>query len=68
MANRMKEWASARLIVARIDLGERRLAHVPAADGPLVILLQEEGPHQPEQAAFVGEDADHFGPSNDLLV
>src|SRR5665811_509501 len=48
----MKEWASACLIVARVDLGEGRLAHVPAADGPLVVLFQEEGTDEAQQTAL----------------
>src|ERR1035437_7569899 len=64
----MQEWTGPGLVVGRVDLGEGRLAHVPAADGPLVVLFQEEGTDEAEKTPLVGEDPHHLGPSSDLLV
>ena len=43
-------------------------AHVAAAgDGPLVVLLGEDGPDEADHRATVGEDADDVGAAADLL-
>ena len=36
------------------DGGERLKAHVAALDGPLVVLLQQDGPDQAGDGCFVG--------------
>ena len=48
------------------DLGQGFQGHVSAADGPLVVLLGEDGADQADDGVLVGNDADDVG--LDLLV
>jgi hypothetical protein len=47
--------------------GDRPGAHVAAGDGPLVVLLGEEGADEPEDRGSAGEDDDDVGAAADLL-
>jgi hypothetical protein len=42
--------------------------HVAPRDRPFIVLLQHQGADQAGDGSFVREDADHVGPSLDLLV
>lgn len=43
--------------------------HVSGAlDGPLIVLLKQDGADEPSNRGFVGEDADNLGASFDLAV
>lgn len=41
---------------------------VAAAFGPLVVLLGQDGSHEPDDARAVGEDPDYVHPATDLAV
>ena len=43
-------------------------SEVAAAFGPLVVLLGEDGPDEPDDAGPVGEDPDDVGAATDLAV
>ncbi len=49
-------------------LGEQVEPHVAAGFGPLVVLLGQDRPDEPDDGGAVGEDADHVGAAADLLV
>lgn len=49
-------------------LGQRLQDHVAAGDRPVVVLLDEQRPHQAHDARLVGKNADDIGAPLDLLV
>ncbi len=50
------------------DLGQGFQCHVSAADGPLVVLLEQDGADQADDGGLVGKDADNVGAAFDFLV
>jgi uncharacterized protein involved in tellurium resistance len=48
--------------------GENLQAHITAGLSPFVVLLGEDRAGKAQDGVAVGEDADHIGPSADLLV
>lgn len=50
------------------ELSETFQAHVTAADGPLVVLLEEEGADQPFDGRFIGEDGDDIRTPFDFAI
>lgn len=50
------------------NAGQSFRGHVSPEDGPLMVLLTEDGADQADDDLFVGEDADHVGASLDQLV
>src|SRR5688572_3969191 len=46
----------------------RLQAHVTAADGPLIVLLEQERARQPDEGCLVREDRDDVGAPLDLAV
>jgi len=52
-----------RLVELGVELGHGLDLHVAALQRPLVVLLQQDGPDEPDDGLFVGEDADHVRPT-----
>ena len=47
-----------RALIRMADLGQGFQCHVSSADGPLVVLLEQDGTDQAGNGGLVGEDAD----------
>ena len=54
--------------VSLADLCEGFQCHVSSADGPLVVLLEQDGADEAGDGCLVGEDADDVRAALDLLV
>ena len=50
------------------DLGQGFQRHVTTLQGPLVVLLEQQGADQAIDSRFIGEDADDVGTAFDLTV
>jgi len=57
-----------RLVWFDVELGHGLDLHVTALQLPLVILLQQDGPDEPDDGLFVGEDANHVRPPFHLFI
>ena len=51
-----------------VEFGHTLDLHVAVLELPFVVLLEQDGANEADDAVFVGEDADDIGAALDLLV